>query len=82
MERLHEDGFEVEVLKHLSAPAGLDVGARTPQEIALSIFSEILTHYRGGRSTGRPLVEVKGARVSDQGVEVGGEPVVTERSPR
>ncbi len=82
MERLHEDGFEVDVLKRVSAPAGLDVGARTPQEIALSIFSEILTHYRGGRSTGRPLVEVKGARVSDQGLEVGGEPAELERSPR
>ena len=47
-ERLHEDGFELELLKRVSAPAGLDVGARTPQEIALSIFSEILTRYRRG----------------------------------
>ena len=70
-ERLHEDGFELELLRRVSAPAGLDVGARTPQEIALSIFSEILARYRGGRFTGRPLAEVKG-------VDLGAE----EREPR
>jgi xanthine dehydrogenase accessory factor len=33
----------------MKAPAGLDLGAITPEEIALSILSEIVTHHRKGR---------------------------------
>ncbi len=68
-ERLHEDGFEAESLRSVSAPAGLDVGSRTPQEIALSIFSEIVTRYRGNKATGRPLVEIKGVKLGAEGIE-------------
>jgi xanthine dehydrogenase accessory factor len=39
------------------APAGLDIGAQTPEEIALSVISEIVAVRRGG--SGRPLREVK-----------------------
>ena len=38
LERLHEDGMPLELLRRVAAPAGLDIGAVTPQEIALSIF--------------------------------------------
>ncbi|MEE9280370.1 MAG: XdhC family protein [Myxococcota bacterium] len=82
LERLHEDGFELELLRRVSAPAGLDVGSRTPQEIALSIFAEILVRYRGGQASGRPLVEVKGVQVTDRGVELPERPAETERLPR
>jgi xanthine dehydrogenase accessory factor len=37
------------------APAGLDIGAQTPEEIALSIISEVVAVRRGG--SGRPMVE-------------------------
>lgn len=39
-------------------PIGLDIGAETMEEIALSICSEILTHFR--KTTGRPLTDMEG----------------------
>jgi xanthine dehydrogenase accessory factor len=39
------------------APAGLDIGAQTPEEIALSIISEAVAVRRGG--SGRPMVETR-----------------------
>jgi xanthine dehydrogenase accessory factor len=35
----------------------LDIGAETPEEIALSIMSEIVLVRRGG--SGRPMLEIK-----------------------
>ena len=43
------------------APAGLDIGAQTPEEIALSIMSEIVLVRRGG--SGRTMLEAKGIRL-------------------
>ncbi len=80
-ERLHEDGFDSDDLRSVSAPAGLDIGAHTPQEIALSIFSEILSRYRGAAGSGRPLVEVKGVRLTETGVEVPDGPLESESCP-
>lgn len=36
-------------LEHMYAPAGIDIGAETPQEIAISIISEILSVIRAKR---------------------------------
>ena len=46
---LREQGISQELLAKLKAPIGLDIGARTPAEIALSVISEIIA-YRYGRS--------------------------------
>jgi len=37
------------------APIGLDLGAVSPEEVALSVLAEIVAQRRGG--TGRPLSE-------------------------
>jgi xanthine dehydrogenase accessory factor len=51
-ERLLEEGVPAEQLGRLSGPAGLDLGAATPGETALSILAEILA-VRAGREGGR-----------------------------
>jgi xanthine dehydrogenase accessory factor len=53
LERLREAGVEEKYLTEVRAPVGLDIGAVTPQEVALSILAEIVSERRGG--TGQPL---------------------------
>jgi xanthine dehydrogenase accessory factor len=50
MERLLEKGATPEQLTRIHAPIGLDLGADTPEEIALAIIAEIVAvkHGRGG----------------------------------
>ncbi|MFD4327984.1 XdhC family protein [Nocardioides sp. NPDC058538] len=57
--RLREMGVGEEKLDRLSSPIGLDLGARTPEETAVSIAAEIIAHRWGG--TGSPLRETRGA---------------------
>jgi len=46
LERLRQRGVPPERLGLLKAPAGLDIGALTPEEIAVSILAEIIHHHR------------------------------------
>jgi len=47
IDRLREAGVSDEQLKKIHAPIGLDIGAVTPEEVALSILSEIVAERRG-----------------------------------
>jgi xanthine dehydrogenase accessory factor len=47
---LRQDTMPEEQLARLKYPAGLDFGAATPAEIALSILAEIIQHHRRGSS--------------------------------
>jgi xanthine dehydrogenase accessory factor len=45
---LRREGFAEDELERVMAPSGLDLGARTPEEIALCVISEIVLVRRGG----------------------------------
>lgn len=51
IERLTEAGFGEEALSRIHAPIGLDIGAVSPAEIALSVLAEIVSALRGPRRT-------------------------------
>jgi xanthine dehydrogenase accessory factor len=57
--RLAEAGVDEAGLTRVRAPIGLDVGARTPEETAVSICAEIIA-MRTGRTDVRPLRETSG----------------------
>ncbi|MEV8638776.1 XdhC/CoxI family protein [Streptosporangium sp. NPDC051023] len=69
--RLREAGLGEEELRRLRSPIGLDLGARTPEETAVSIAAELIQLRWGG--SGRPLsdgsgrIHGNGRRVPAQG---------------
>jgi xanthine dehydrogenase accessory factor len=56
--RLTEAGLSKEEIERLSSPIGLDLGARTPEETAVSIAAEIIAGRWGG--TGERLAGIDG----------------------
>ncbi len=69
LELLSREGIPDDRLRAVHAPIGLDVGAETPEEIAVSIMAEIVLVRRGG--TGVPLRGKE--RVAERWVRGGGE---------
>jgi xanthine dehydrogenase accessory factor len=56
--RLREVGLTEDELARLRSPIGLDLGARTPEETAVSIAAELIQLRWGG--TGQPLTATQG----------------------
>ncbi|MCI0488340.1 MAG: XdhC family protein [Blastocatellia bacterium] len=54
---LEESGVDAQLLARVRVPTGLDIGAQTAQEIALSILAEAVA-VKAGR-TGRPMRETR-----------------------
>ncbi|MEU0244031.1 XdhC/CoxI family protein [Streptomyces sp. NPDC006235] len=55
---LREEGVTDDHVTRLRSPIGLDLGARTPEETAVSITAEIIA--RANQGTGRPLTRITG----------------------
>jgi xanthine dehydrogenase accessory factor len=60
LKRLRELGLTDAELSRLHAPIGLDIGARTPEETAMSVAAEIIAARWGGsgaqlRATDGPI---------------------------
>jgi len=53
LQHLVEDGADSEAVAAVHTPIGLDIGAETPEEIAVSIMAEIIQVRRGG--SGGPI---------------------------
>jgi xanthine dehydrogenase accessory factor len=56
--RLREAGLGEEELARLRSPIGLDLGARTPEETAVSVAAELIQLRWGG--SGKPLTTTSG----------------------
>lgn len=53
LDHLRAEGFPEEELGRVRTPIGLDIGAETPEEIAISIIAEVILLKRGG--SGAPM---------------------------
>jgi xanthine dehydrogenase accessory factor len=49
LDKLREEGFGEKQLLKVRAPIGLDIGAVSPEEVALAILAEIVAERRGGK---------------------------------
>jgi xanthine dehydrogenase accessory factor len=59
---LEKDGIAAEKLARVYAPVGIDIGAITPEEIAISIVAELIALRRGSKA---PLPHMKSAKAAE-----------------
>ena len=48
LRHLIDDGIDSEAVSRVHTPIGLDIGAETPEEIAVAVMAEIIQARRGG----------------------------------
>jgi xanthine dehydrogenase accessory factor len=48
-ERLKAEGVTDEQLERVNAPIGLNIGSRTPEEVAIAVAAEIVDTFRKAR---------------------------------
>ena len=80
LDQLRGEGVAEELLARIDTPAGLDIGARTPAEVALSILASIIEVRRrdehgpalvGGRPADRGRSDLRHDRGRERGRAVG-----------
>jgi xanthine dehydrogenase accessory factor len=62
-QNLLDKGFQESDLQKVHAPIGLDIGAKTPEEIAVSILAEIISvkHKRPAQAPGAVIMSSAGS---------------------
>ena len=65
-QRLLQQGIPLERLRQVRAPIGLDIGGLTPEELAVSIMSEIIMVRRGGKGASMTMDDWFLQRVSEK----------------
>jgi xanthine dehydrogenase accessory factor len=58
---LIKEGYSAEKLLKVHAPIGLEIGAETPEEIAVSIIAEVIMNRRGGTGAPKKIREIEQA---------------------
>ena len=69
--RLREEGVSEERLRKVHAPIGLEIGAITPEEIAVSILAEMTAVRRSAAGKGLPSDAVPSASAREDREEAG-----------
>ena len=72
-QRLISQGIPVDRLKQVYAPIGLNIGGLTPEELAVSIMSEIIMVRRGGTGSTMRMDDRyidRAASIAERGVQV------------
>ena len=59
---LEQEGIAAEKLARIYAPVGIDIGAITPEEIAISITAELIALRRGSET---PLPHMKSKKAAE-----------------
>ena len=62
---LEREGYKVEEFERVHAPIGLDIGALTPEEIAISITAELIAIRRGAQGLAHKAVKLAAARAEE-----------------
>ncbi len=62
VKRYRARGFDDAQIGRVRCPVGLDIGASTPAEIAVSIVAELVAQRRGGPKWGAPIADQLAAR--------------------
>jgi xanthine dehydrogenase accessory factor len=64
LQMLRDEGIDADELAAVHTPIGLDIGAETPEEIAIAILAEIILLRKGG--SGRMLSTLTNRRQSER----------------
>lgn len=68
-EDLRRGGLPEALLRRLHSPIGLDIGALTPEEVAVAILAEVIAARRGRDDVVRPLRDTAGPVHASRGMD-------------
>lgn len=67
LETLAAEGYPAQMVERVTTPVGLDIGAETPEEIAVSIVAQLVRQRRGTRETRNDGNSARRGRIAADG---------------